>query len=184
LNLLLLLVNERENKYSYQECSYFKSLHIDIICYIISFLDFESMGKSWKEGVALTADAYKQHQKIKTMFATPGGINVFQQNHHQTNQPAFTFFKSAQTLCVDFAKLKSHLKHTQKHTLIDTIRNKELTSDSGKQLSEFSKKYAVAYWKEHSALFNNSVNKQKLLNCIKDNEPYNNSKIKSQLKLR
>lgn len=173
LSLLLMLVSERNNTYALGECSHFKSLPIDMICHIISFLDFKNMGKIPTEGIQLTLAAFSQHQKITKMAFTPGGINVFQRDN------TFTFFKSVHTLCRDFEKLQSDLITKQKPTYKDKLLENKLTIASEKTLGDFTKKYAVSYWRQHSSLYEN---RKKLRDSIKNSEPFNKPEIQNRLR--
>ena len=176
LNLLILLVREKNNKHAISECSHFKPLPIEIMCHIISFLDFKSMEKTPEEGMQLTFAAYKRHYILKKMIATPGGINVFQQDK------TFTFFKSVNTLCLDYKKLQSNLIAKQTLSYKDQLQEKKLTIQSEKTLAKFTIDYAIPYWCQHSFLFKESDNKKKLFDSIKDSELYDKPSIRSKLK--
>src|SRR3990167_502086 len=106
LNLLILLTNDRNNELS---SSFFKNLPLEIVLHIVSFLDFNEMGKTQEECYFLACTILSQPQTIKEMAAAPGGINVSQQNNNETNQPTFKFFKHT------LEKPESDLKKNQKH---------------------------------------------------------------------
>jgi len=181
LNLLILLAINRNNK---ESPSFFNYLPMELVLNIVSFMDFDSMGKTQQEGIHLAEKVFSEHENIKQMMATPGGINVFQKNDNKTNQPIFTFFKSAQTLCHDFAKLEKDLKATQsrKHHIWDKLKQKELSHTSQTKLNEFKNNYAIPYWGNHSSLYKDPANKRKLLDSIQDTKLYKDKEIKSQLK--
>lgn len=176
IGLLLVLVREYTNKYLRSECSHFKSLPLETIGHILSFLDFKSMGKTPADGFNLTIAAYSQCRKINQMLPLPGAFSVFQQDQ------TFTFFKSVHTLCKDYEKLQSDLIAKQILSYQDKLLNKKLTTTSEATLAKFAQRHAVVYWKKHSSLFKKPDNKQKLLDDIKDLEPYNDPKIQSRLK--
>ena len=176
LNLLVLLVRERNNKRAVTECSHFKSLPLEIIHHIISFLDFKSMGKTPEEGVQLTSAAFRKHWKLNRMIAKPGGINVFQENK------TFTFFKSVNTLCLDYEKLQSDLIAKQTLSYKDKLQEKKLTILSEKTLAQFTQSFAIPYWRQHASLFKEIDSKQELLDNIKDSELYDKPDIRSRLK--
>lgn len=176
LGLLFVLVREKTNQYEPHECSRFKSLPLEIICHIISFLDFKSMGKTPIEGIQLTQVAYSQHKKINKMTSTPGGINVFQRDG------TFTFFKSVRTLCLDYEKLQTELIAEQTLSYKDKVLEKKFATPSEIILTRFTNTFAIPYWRQHSALFKEKNNKQKLFDTIKDSELYNKPHIQSRLK--
>lgn len=134
LNLVIWLSHHR----SAQSPSFFNGLPLDLVLYIISFLDFAAMETTWQEGTALAKAAFSQPEKIKEMLHAPGGISAYQQ----------TFFKSAKILCRDFDQLKKKLKETQTHRYPrwDKMIGKELTNTSLETLAQFRNTHAISYW--------------------------------------
>jgi len=159
--------------------TYFKYLPQEIISNIIIFLDFANMNKNPAEGIALAAAVFEQKEKIQKMAKMPGGINVYQDNDPQNNQPIFTFFKSAKTLCKDFENLKSKIdsQHKTNHPYLHSVLN--YANDQLNEL-ETIKKSAIPFWEMHSALYQLPASKKILLDQIKDSKLYTG--LKSQLK--
>lgn len=176
LVLLLILIREYTNTSPLSECSRFKSLPVEIIGHILSFLDFKRMGKTPEDGFNLTIAAYTQGKKIHRILPIPGSVSVLQQDN------TFTFFKSVHTLCKEYEKLKSGLIANQTLSYQDKLLNRKLSPTSETTLAEFAQRYALTYWKKHSSLFREQGSKQKLLDDIKDLEPYSAPKIQSRLK--
>jgi ankyrin repeat protein len=90
LNLLILLVFDRKHKDSQ---SYFKKLDMSLFLHIVSFLDFDSMGKKREEGVLLAGETFSQEKEILEMAGSPGGVHVLQRKIG--NRLAFKFFKAS-----------------------------------------------------------------------------------------
>jgi hypothetical protein len=172
LIFVLSLVRERTNHCVADQFSYFKSIPIDIVCHIISFLDFKSMGKTPGDGMQLALAAFSRHEEINNI----GAINVFQRGN------TFTFFKSVHAVCRDYKELQSDFSAKQQLSYKDKLQGQKFTQDSKEKLAEFCQQIAVPCWHQHASLYLKEANKQKLFNRIKNLEPYNKPEIQSQLK--
>lgn len=86
LNLLLYLSVERASD---NASSMLARLPREILLHVLSFLDFEIMEKTEKEGIALAKKILEEPAFIKEFAKKAGGINVLQKKGL-----SFTFFKS------------------------------------------------------------------------------------------
>lgn len=162
LNLLLLIANEYYNDKPKSSSSLFKTLPIDIISHIFSYLSHE-MGKTQLECFSLARNVLGQYRpKIKEMLSTPGGINVFQKKT-ATNQLEFTFFKSTKTLCIEYEKFISDRKKKKAGSREERIKVLEKIN--------LLKSCAKPYWDQHSSLYQ-TKEKIELRNSIKNRVPY------------
>jgi len=122
LNLLIMLANERNTNHSTK--SILNRLPLDILLYILSYLDFDAMKKTPLEGYLLAKTVFSSHEKIKEMLRTFGGVSVFQRSDH----PQFSFFKSANALAKDYYQVKSQVENKNKFhhsfSLLDTVKRK------------------------------------------------------------
>ena len=166
LNLLILLANERSNTKT-KEGSIFRRLPMDIIRYIISFLDLESIGRTSQEAQALATEIFSESAKIKMMARAPGGINVFEQKDAQTHRSKFTFFKSVTILILDYKELEAGLIDKDHIPKLKRLLGTKLTPESQTRLSEF-KKYTIKCWHLQSSLF--PADKLQLHKAIKDSK--------------
>lgn len=161
--------------------SVFKKLPTDIILIIVSYLDFSLMEKASQEAVGLTKEIFDKYKTtIKPMLTTPGGINVFQ-SKGDDNTYRFTFFKSANTLCLDYNKLKNDLavKHEEKHPHRSKLPANKRSHSGDVALKEFQEKYALAYWNNHSSLFKNPINRDRLRVSIENTDLYKHIKLRN-----
>lgn len=178
LNTLLMLAHHLNTPSSQ---SFFKKLPIDIILNIVSYLDFSLMEKTWEEAINLTKSIFNEYKTtIRPMLITPGGINVFQWKD-DNNKEHFTFFKSTNTLCLDYKKLKIDLttKHEEKHPHRSKLPGYKRSHSADIALKEFQDNYALAYWKNHSSLFKNPINKDKLRASIEHTDLYKDIKLRN-----
>lgn len=176
VNVLILLSVDKNNPTSK---SFFKNMPTDIIAYLLSFLDYEAMGKTQNDCYLLAQKALSQPEEIRNMLKTPGGVNIFQaQGEH--NAPTFTLFKSVKTLCLDFENFKTQLTNKQKHTVL-TYLKESITHKSKNTLNQFTKQYAIPYWHEQVSLYKTDSSKHTLFNTIKGCEPYSKPRVQAQL---
>lgn len=178
LNTMIMLAHHLNTPTSQ---SLFKKLPTDIILIIVSYLDFSLMEKRWEEAVYLTQEILNKYETtIKPMLITPGGINVFQ-SKDDDNKDHFTFFKSTNTLCLDYNKFKKDLttKHEEKHPHRSKLPNNKRSHSADKALKEFQDNYALEYWKNHSSLFKNPVNRDTLRASIENTDLYKHIKLRN-----
>lgn len=163
----------------------FKALPREIILTIISFLDFDTMGKTLEQGEALAAKiiTLEGFREIKEQAKTPGGVNIFEKRDAVSGAIEFKFFKSAKKFCIDYQVKKNQLKETQHHKnpIFDKLTKKELTNSSVNELKKFADQHAVSCWNSHSSLYGKYY-KDKLFKAIAKSEPYNNPEIQAKMK--
>ena len=178
LNTLIMLAQHLNTPASQSD---FKKLPTDIILIIVSYLDFSLMEKVSEEAVGLTKEILDKYKTtIKPMLTTPGGINVFQ-SKGDDNTYRFTFFKSVNTLCLDYNTFKNNLtaRHEEKHPHRSKLPGNKRSHSGDTVLKEFQDNYALEYWKSHSSLFKNPVNRDRLRVSIENTDLYKHIKLQN-----
>jgi len=170
LEFLIDLSNERHNKAL--DSSFFKTLPIELMLHIISFLDFEAMGKTHKEGTALAKVLLSEARKkeIKKMAGSIGGINIFQHKNPQT----FTFFKSPERIWANLEVLALTLQDQKnhRHPLIEKLLGVKLTNSSKETLIKTIIQ-SIPYLAQQPIFYNRKFDGEKLIAFIKKYNPTN-----------
>jgi hypothetical protein len=164
LNLCIML----GNNHGQMEKSPLHRLGIDILAYIGKLL---CVDKSHLECTQLIKTCIDQRATIKTMAASPGGLNVMQVKKKHA-LPSFIFFKSVETMHLDYHLLKVRLKVNQprKHPHWDNVVRKKFTLTSLQTLEVFKKQYAAQILTQHMILYKSPAVKKALVRNLEGSE--------------